>query len=81
MLQEVEAAEQRLQRRTEELSGVERRIAAAQQRLDSEAERLKKAMAALEEEGASLAVRVLTLGLLSKCLPISSTPAIPSLLS
>ena len=56
LLQEVEAAEQRLQRRTEELSGVERRITAAQQRLDGEAERLRKAMAGLEEEGAGLRV-------------------------
>ena len=53
-VQEVEAHEQRLQRRSEELSGVERRIAAAQQRLDGEAERLKRAVAAVEEEGAAL---------------------------
>lgn len=33
---------------------VERRIDSAQQRLDGEAERLKKALAAVEEEGAAL---------------------------
>lgn len=36
---------------------MERRIAAAQQRLDSETERLKRAVAAVEEEGAALKVR------------------------
>lgn len=55
--QELEAQEARLQRRTEELSAVERRIAAAQQRLDGETERLKRAVAAVEEEGAALKVR------------------------
>jgi len=54
--QELEAQEARLQRRTEELSVVERRIAAAQQRLDGETERLKRAVAAVEEEGAALKV-------------------------
>lgn len=56
-LQELESQEARLQRRTEELAAVERRIAAAQQRLDGETERLKRAVAAVEEEGAALKVR------------------------
>lgn len=54
--QDVEAQEARLARRAEELGAVERRIAAAQQRLHGEAERLKKAVAAVEEEGAALRV-------------------------
>ena len=41
---------------------MERRIAAAQQRLDGEAERLKRAVAAVEEEGAALKASVVAGG-------------------
>ena len=55
-VQALENEEARLAKRTAELAAVERRIAAAQQRLDGEAERLKRAVAAVEEEGAALKV-------------------------
>jgi len=56
-LQALEAEEARLSRRSEDLAAMERRIAAAQQRLDVEAEKLKRAVQAVEEEGAALKAR------------------------